>query len=507
MRILSIAIMVFSLGGLYGQRGGNDWMTAGFDAQRSNWVRGDAKINIQSMSQPGFTLDWKLKVKNTPRQFQSVTPPALLDFFIGHVGFRALGFVGGGDTVTGIDTDLARAEWERSLSAPSKGVGTPACPGGMTSTVTRPTVLGYAPMGGAAGRGRGRPGVSGVGEPGEGAVTLRDRPQVFTPPPAPKPVPGAKPVAAPPSPFAARVQWVNAIAGDGKFHSMYVSNGESPNPPVPFLSAGAHARGLMVFGGTAYAATVNSCGGVPNGLWALNIESKIVSSWKAPGNVAGAYGFAAGPDGTLYVSSGTEVTALEAETLNKKGSFQAGKALGTSPVVFEHNGAGMLAVATADGELHVIDAGSLSGVAKVSVEGAANYSMGSVLSFIDGAQRRLLLAPAAKNIVAYEFTGSALIKRWTSKEMVSPLTPIAVTSIVFALSSGEHRSASIKDTMAKSSNAVLYAIDPVTGKELWSSGDKIQSFVTSGGLAAGGARVYVSTYDGTQYAFGFPIEH
>ena len=51
------------------------------------------------------------------------------------------------------------------------------------------------------------------------------------------------------------------------------------------------------------------------------------------------------------------------------------------------------------------------------------------------------------------------------------------------------------------------ALDGASGKELWSSGTTITSFVTTGGLAAGGSRVYVSGYDGTQYAFGFPIEH
>jgi outer membrane protein assembly factor BamB len=50
-------------------------------------------------------------------------------------------------------------------------------------------------------------------------------------------------------------------------------------------------------------------------------------------------------------------------------------------------------------------------------------------------------------------------------------------------------------------------LDATTGKQLWSSGNLLTSFVHSGGLSAGGSRVYVSTYDGTQYVFGFPIEH
>ena len=82
-----------------------------------------------------------------------------------------------------------------------------------------------------------------------------------------------------------------------------------------------------------------------------------------------------------------------------------------------------------------------------------------------------------------------------------------VNGVVFALSSGEFRSSDALATAKRSSKAVLYALDSATGKELWNSGDAITSFVHSGGLAAGGGRVYVGGHDGTQYAFGFPMEH
>ena len=86
-----------------------------------------------------------------------------------------------------------------------------------------------------------------------------------------------------------------------------------------------------------------------------------------------------------------------------------------------------------------------------------------------------------------------------------------MNGVVFALSSGEHRSDDPKlaasQRARRSIPAVLYALDAQTGKELWNSGKTITSFVHSGGLAAGGSRVYVGAYDGTQYAFGFPIEH
>jgi outer membrane protein assembly factor BamB len=54
---------------------------------------------------------------------------------------------------------------------------------------------------------------------------------------------------------------------------------------------------------------------------------------------------------------------------------------------------------------------------------------------------------------------------------------------------------------------VLYALDGQTGKELWSSGATITSFTRGGALSGGVGQVYLTTYDGAIYAFGFPMEH
>jgi hypothetical protein len=47
-------------------RGDGGWSTVGGDAQRSSWVRTDAKISKDSMQKPGFQLVWKLKLNNDP---------------------------------------------------------------------------------------------------------------------------------------------------------------------------------------------------------------------------------------------------------------------------------------------------------------------------------------------------------------------------------------------------------------------------------------------------------
>jgi outer membrane protein assembly factor BamB len=89
------------------------------------------------------------------------------------------------------------------------------------------------------------------------------------------------------------------------------------------------------------------------------------------------------------------------------------------------------------------------------------------------------------------------------------LAPLVFNGVVFAASSGESRSSDnlTAAQRAKASvPAVLYALDPATGKELWTSGKTITSFAR-GGLSAAAGQVYLVTFDNTVYAFGMGMEH
>ena len=497
------ACIVAASSQVYAQRGG-DWMTIGNDAQRSSWVRGDAKISPGTMRKPGFQLVWKLKLNNESREVNSLTPPALLDFYIGYRGFRSLAFVGGSsENIVAIDTDLGRIEWVKSFSSGSRPAASVLCPGGMTSSLTRPTSAGYPPVFGLRGSGRGGAAKSAAGEPFEGAAILKELESRRSAPPPPSPS-GGRRTAPLVNPFARGPQYVHAITSDGKFHSLYVSNGEEPNPPVDFLPPHANAVGLMAFDNTAYAATINGCGGVENGIWALNLENKTVTHWKSAAGPSGSAAFAAGPDGTIYVAAGAELVALEPGTLKVKSSYKAGRDFASSPIVFDYKGKDLIAVATSDGQIQLFDSAAPSGhpLARAAAFSGSGFVPGALASWQDPGGIRWVLAPAAGAIAALkvvEENGAPTLERgWVSRDMVSPLPPAIINGVVFALSGGDARG---------SSNAVLYALDSGSGKELWNSGSAITSFVRSGGLAAGGSRVYVGAHDGTQYAFGFPTEH
>ena len=143
--------------------------------------------------------------------------------------------------------------------------------------------------------------------------------------------------------------------------------------------------------------------------------------------------------------------------------------------------------------------------------GVKDYAAGAVATWQDMSGMRWILAPSGKSIVSWKLVDGKLEMGWTSRDLVSPAPPIIVNGVVFALSTGEFRSSdpgvTAAQRVAKSSKAVLYALDAMTGKDVWNSGATIASFVDTGRLAAGATRVYLGTHDGTQYAFGFPIEH
>jgi outer membrane protein assembly factor BamB len=529
-RNVAILCALVSASVVRAQFGSGDWTTTGFDAQRSFWVRGDPKISLDSMRKPGFELVWKASIYDGERTKTFATPPVLIDFYIGYRGFRSLGFIGtGANSIVTLDTDLGRIEWTKDFKVAPSPASSPGCPGGMTSGVARSTTVGYPALMPARGFGRGTPAKSGVGEPFEGAVTLKQVANRPPPrPPAPAPAKGTRRTAEASNPFAPRVQWLYALGEDGKLHALYISNGEEPKDPISFLPPNAYAKGLIVVDNVAYVATTNGCGGVDNGIWALDLPSSKVTHWKSAGNIAGSTGLAMGPDGTIYTAAGNQLLALKERTLEVRGTYRiASGEFTSSPVVFDYQGKDLIAATSSDGKLHLLDAAAMERPIAVSPAfSAANFATGAIASWRDAAGIRWLLVPAGgsapneagfrgdiKNgaIVAWKVVDRngtpGLQPGWMSRDMISPITPIVVNGVVFAVSSGEHRSGAAADRIKRSVPAVLYAFDSAAGEELWSSGKTLSSFVTTGGLAAGGSRVYVATQDGTQYVFGFPIEH
>jgi len=105
----------------------------------------------------------------------------------------------------------------------------------------------------------------------------------------------------------------------------------------------------------------------------------------------------------------------------------------------------------------------------------------------------------------------ALVPVWVSRDMSLPEPPVIANGVVFALSNGENARQAKDDgsllsspdrIKTKTGNAVLYALDASTGKELWSSRDLIDSWTHFSGIAVSYGRIYVTTFDSRVFAFG-----
>ena len=540
-------------------RGGGEWTTSGFDAQRSSWLRGDARLTKDAVQKGEFAYLWSMKIENASRQLNSLTPPVLLDRLIGYRGFKSLAFFGGSDDrVFAVDTDLARPVWTTILNYSAPTGGRPSssmeCPGGLIAMPSRRTALGTAaPVVGGAGRGGVRNG-SAVGEPGRGAAVLsQPPPQRGAGPPGGREGRGAP--AAPgrargPAPIGfGRVDPLFVVGSDGFIHTLYVSNGAETEPPVPFLPPDTKPSALIWVDGIVYTTTSGECGAAPNALWAMDlnvpVEERKSVSWKTgSANIAGASGMAFGTDGTIYVALGTGATAapardsivaLNRDTLTPTDWFTAsGADFNATPTIIRHKNRDLIAATANDGRFYLLDATSLGGsdhktplavTAKFTDAGA-----GTALATFEDGRGRWIVATASGTtggvtftqnggapngrIVAFQLRDEgeklSLEPVWQSQDLTSPLAPLVVDGMVFAVSSGEYHggpaSLSAAQRARRSVPAVLYVLDAATGRTMWNSGTKITSFAR-GGLSAGGGQVYLVTYDNHLYAFGIPMEH
>jgi outer membrane protein assembly factor BamB len=197
--------------------------------------------------------------------------------------------------------------------------------------------------------------------------------------------------------------------------------------------------------------------------------------------------------------------------------------------VFHQNDKDVVAAATRDGRIVILDAASLGGANHATPLASRPFTAGAAVPDAlavwqeavpvpAGAPASLspivtswLLVPSAgtaagtQAIASLKVTGDSskisIEPAWTSRALVAPATPIIVNGIVFALSTGRAGAAGAAGTPG-----VLYALDGATGKELWSSGRTITANVPSRSFWMANDQALVATLDGALYAFGFAME-
>ena len=135
--------------------------------------------------------------------------------------------------------------------------------------------------------------------------------------------------------------------------------------------------------------------------------------------------------------------------------------------------------------------------------------------------------PAHGAVAAFKLqqkaNGWELAPEWLSGDMDLAEETVIAGGVVFAYAGGEDATQVVPDVawnepggpvyggglnsgparrIPGSRRAVLYALDGLTGKELWSSGTQIESWNHFSGLTVANGRAYIATFDGVLYCFG-----
>jgi hypothetical protein len=325
-------------------------------------------------------------------------------------------------------------------------------------------------------------------------------------------------------------------------HVVGLASGKDIQKPAPFLPANSQWSAPVAVGTTLYAATSGKCGGAPDGVWAIDLDSeaKPVVSWKTNGGgIVGAVAFTT--DGTLIAAIGpgqttgdgkaNAIVALDAKTLQLKDWFSEPTAeFVTGPTILRHDNKDIVAAATKDGRVLLLDGASLGGSNHATPLHASKRLLGAGASVNSdalaawqesgGAPSWILVPvkgrPAAGSpatngpvsagaVMALKLMGAggalSMEPGWVSHDLASPATPITVNGVVFALATGLPSSAT-----GRGAPAVLHAYDGATGKRLWQSGKAMTASASPRSMWSGLGQIYVGMQDGTLNAFGFNDE-
>jgi len=509
--ICALAGAVTWLGTARGQSG-PEWLTSSGDAARDAWQRSESKLTTKNVG--GLKLLWKVKVAAKPMGMQSFREPLIVTGVATADGPRTLAILAeASNQVFALDAESGKVVWQTQLKW----------------TSAKPQ------------------------EPGEGEGFICTNAM------------SATPVV---SPASAPVRRLYVLASDGYLHIMDVASGAESDAPIQFLPLPyGKPYGLNLVDNVVYTVTAQGCGGVPNALYAVNLENRKTTVSSPPqAGIWGTAGTAVGSDGTIYFESGDGdydpavgklATSVEAFTFsndkltlkdyytpsNHQWLTKRDLDMNDTPVVFPYKGRDVVVASGKEGRYFLMDSKSLGGadhmtplyrsplLSNTNVNFQTEGTWGSMASWEDKAGTRWVLGPtggftAVKFPIAYGPTphgGMIALKleekdgkpelepAWQSRDMITAEPPVIVNGVVLVLAAGEFTGQanddvgglySAKERIQRSVPARLYALDGATGKELYSSGDQVTTFLHQAGLSVAGDKVMFGTFDGTVYCFG-----
>jgi outer membrane protein assembly factor BamB len=521
MRIVRIGFVLLVLSTV--TTGAVDFLTEGVDNGRTGWVRDEKIFTIGNVG--STKLLWKLKLESTPRAMHNLFAPLVAERVTSAQGPLEVAVVAGvSDDLFGIDVAAGRPIWHRhfdSTLANPGGTSDTLCPGGQTAV---PTMAQASP---------GKYTVYAVSWDGRlRQINLADGQDVA---PAEKFVPGGG------KPYALNlyngVIYTATAQGCGGLTNAFYSYDLASRRASAFIPSGGGLwgrRGAAIApDGTVYLGTgdaqfdpVNKRLG--NGIVGVKIDAKkqlqLADYFAAP---------------------------------NANWLWRRDLDVNTTPVAFDYRNRKFLVGTSKECRLWLLDREALGGedhrttlqttplICNDAQAFDARGVWGALSAWQDEKGTQWVLVPfwgpvspqfkapteharpKGGGVAAFKVEERAgkwqLTPAWLSRDMDLAEEAVIANGVVFAYAAGEDATQVIPDRawnepggsvyggglssgparrIPTSRRAALYALDGQTGKELWSSGNQIESWNHFSGLTVANGRAYIATFDGMLYCFG-----
>ncbi len=497
---------------LAGAQSRSEWLTSSADAARDSWQRSESRITPKNAAK--LQLLWKAKVPTKPMGMLSFREPLIVQGVKIADSTHTLAILAGAvNDVYAIDAENGKVLWQTNLKWASD----------------KPQ------------------------EPGEGSGFICTNAM------------SATPVV---SPADAPVRRLYLLSSDGYLRTIDLSTGVESDQPIQVLPMPyGKPYGLNLVNNVIYTVTGQGCGGVPNALYAVNLQNrKLTVSAPPQAGLWGTAGPAVGSDGTVYFASGDGAYDAAAgklstsvlgftfanDQLTLKDFYSPSNHvwltrrdldMNVTPVVFPFKGREFIVASGKEGRYFVLDSKSMGGAdhmtpvfrselySNKNVNFQTEGTWGSLTSWEAKDGTRWVLGPTGGEaavpfpksygptphggIIALKLNDKngkiELSPAWLSRDMVTSEPPVIANGVVFVLAAGEYTGQandavgglfSAEERIQHSVPAKLYALDAITGKELYSSGEQVTSFLHQAGLSVAEDKVMFGTFDGTIYCFG-----
>ena len=494
-------------------QGPAEWSTSSVDPARDAWQQGPSHINRDTAAH--LQVLWKVKLENQTMGMQSFREPLIIPGVTSGGASHTVAYLAGASNdLFALDADTGAFLWKKKLKWAS----------------TKPQ------------------------EPGEGRGFICTNAQSATPVVTPLGAPGPRLLYVLTS--DGYLHTVDLSTGDEPAATIQVL-------PLPYgkpYGLNLVNNVLYTVTGQGCGGVPNALYAVD-----LATRKVIVSSPPQAG-LWGVAGPAIGADGTIYfesgdgpydASSGKLATSMQAYTFangtlalkdyytptNYEWLTRRDLDMNSSPVVFPWKGRDLVVGSGKEGRFFVTDSRDMGGanhmtplfrsplISNANVNFQTEGTWGSMASWLGPDGTRWLLAPTGGKsavpfpvsdgptpnggIIAMKLIDRAglpeLAPAWISHDMLTAEPPVILNGVVLALAGGEYTVQaddtrgglfSAEDRVRLSKPAKLYALDALTGKQIFASGPEITSFLHQAGLAVAGDRIIFGTFDGTVYCFG-----